>query len=160
MRSPARITKAHGLTGLGFLKAHIGCDDLECLLLPYSDLRTPTSIKLDGRSVPAARQMCKMAHGTPSDPNFVARHLCGRGHWSCVNPTHLRWGSCEENSNDTSLHHRVPKSQPRVERDLLVKIEKDNRHYNIIAVDHNIPSAVVRAVQDGAYFITGYRRKE
>lgn len=153
MRRAGAVTDAHGLNGIDFLNAHVSFDGLACLLLPYADLRKPSSVRVNGRDCIAARTMCKMAHGKPKSDELVARHLCGRGHWSCVNPSHLRWGTHAQNAHDTSLHHRLPKFQPDIDRALVSLIQQDNRHYNILAIHYNVASAVVKSIQSGAHFI-------
>lgn len=149
MRYKAPKTAAHGLSGVDFLRAHLGYSEPQCLLMPGAKFPNPLTVTNMGRQYPAARLMCKMVHGDPDSPDMVARHLCGRGHLSCVNPLHLRWGTQEQNVRDTSLHHCKPLAFPEVPRDLADAIVSDDRHYNILAIEHDMPSAVILALKSG-----------
>lgn len=147
-RRPFPRVEQHGLEGEDFIRANVDFAERRCLLMPYHRLGSPSAVVVNTITMPAARLMCRLAHGEPG-PGEVARHLCGRGHISCVNPTHLCWGSPQENANDTALHHSRPKFAPDLDDETVSGIEQDDRHYNIVAVDYNLPSAVILAIQSG-----------
>jgi hypothetical protein len=48
--------------------------------------------------------MCEAAHGPRPSPRHECAHSCGKGHEACVNQTHLRWATPEENQRERSLH--------------------------------------------------------
>ena len=56
----------------------------------------------------AHRIICEMRHGVGKDGRNVVRHLCGNGHLGCVNPNHLDWGTCKDNSGDMIIHGTKP----------------------------------------------------
>ena len=48
----------------------------------------------------AHRLMCEFAHGKPPTPKHEAAHECGKGHYGCVNPRHLKWKTTSQNQLD------------------------------------------------------------
>lgn len=51
--------------------------------------------------VTAHRWMCNAAHGPSPEGKPQALHSCGNGRNGCVNPRHLRWGSQQDNVDDS-----------------------------------------------------------
>lgn len=110
----------------------------------------PASVVHGYTLMPAARYACILAHGLPKDESLVARHLCGNGHLSCVNPRHLAWGTYEDNTNDAALHHQKPVFwPPRLTKELADEIRHDKRLVNIIAISTGIHAALIRLIKDG-----------
>lgn len=51
-----------------------------------------------------SRLVCEKVHGPPPTPEHHAAHSCGKGHFGCVNPNHLRWATVSENHRDKLRH--------------------------------------------------------
>lgn len=149
LRYPAPKTEAHGLRGIDFIEHHVGFNGLRCVLMPSCKFGTPFQVPHAGRNIPAARLMCIKAHGLPEVEGMIARHLCGRGHLSCINPSHLVWGTAEENAHDAVLHNGRPSVFPRLSDETVSLIQSDNRHYNILAVELNVHACVIQMVKQG-----------
>jgi len=81
-----------------------GC---ECLLVPGAKPGVPAKVSFCGRQIAASRYMALLTHGAPKSEEEVARHLCGNGHLSCVNPSHLSWGSLGQNLADANRHRAL-----------------------------------------------------
>jgi hypothetical protein len=136
-------------TGPEFIEAFKDRDQRHCLLMPGMIEGFPATVSIDGVPMPAARYMCTLANGKPESPDLVARHLCGNGHWSCVNPKHLAWGTVEENAQDRVLHREVAQYMPDLTEDEIERIKADNRHPNVIAIDCGIHTSVVAYLKLG-----------
>ncbi|WP_414461823.1 HNH endonuclease [Hyphomicrobium sp. DY-1] len=75
----------------------------------------------EGERIFAHRYVCEAAHGPPPPDRNFALHSCGNGHLGCVNPSHLRWGTQQENAEDMVAHG----NSPRGERHGMAKLTKD-----------------------------------
>lgn len=81
-----------------------------CLRWPYSsDSTGRPQITRHGKNATLARVICEEIYGPPSRPGLHAAHNCGNGH--CINPTHLRWASPEENEADKIEHGTVARGE-------------------------------------------------
>jgi hypothetical protein len=88
-----------------WLHAHVTFDGRECLIWPFSrNSQGRGTLKVNGRTDYAHREMCKRAHGEPPTPTHEAAHSCGKGHEGCVNPNHLRWATTKQNKQDSVSH--------------------------------------------------------
>jgi hypothetical protein len=90
--------------------------------------------------------MCQMAHGAPHEGE-VARHKCGNGHLSCVNPTHLCWGTVEQNKMDHHLHTARPSFMPSLSDEVVAYVKASTKLTNVLAVELGIHSAILRTLR-------------
>ena len=106
-----------GGTPFGALEAF--CDqailheDKECCL-PWPFGRTAGGygvVSWKGKRTTAPRAICERVYGPPPSAGMVVAHSCGRGHEGCVNPHHLRWATCKENSEEMVQHGTSPKGE-------------------------------------------------
>jgi transposase len=96
-----RPVKGRG-KGYLWLLAHVDYQGDECLPWPFSvDRRVGRGmVGYNGATYWAHRFMCELAHGKPPTPKHQAAHECGKGHYGCVNPRHLKWKTNSENQLD------------------------------------------------------------
>ncbi len=130
-----------------FADRALGMDVDHCIFVPLAREWQPASVNVDGVSMSAARYVCIEAYGAPKEKDHVARHLCGNGHMSCINPNHLAWGTQQQNANDRSLHFDKPMRFPEVPEDIQRAIAEDKRLANVIAVHYNIPAYIVGIIR-------------
>lgn len=90
-----------------FVDAHRHHSDEQCVCVPAAIEGVPARVKFLGKTIPASRYMCILTHGAPKYEGAVARHLCGNGHLSCVNPKHIVWGDGGDNQSDANRHRAV-----------------------------------------------------
>jgi hypothetical protein len=110
--------KHHGHTGATRTPAGEAMDYLkrivlnfngdECLTWPYYTSTYGYGIVTkDGKQIHATRVICEELYGHPPTPEHEAAHSCGRGHFGCITPRHLRWATPKENTEDKFLHGTV-----------------------------------------------------
>lgn len=90
-----------------FVEEHRDFSGHECVFVPGAQKNVPAQVKYLGRSMAAARYMCLLTHGTPKVEGAIARHKCGNGHLSCVNPSHIVWGQPGDNIGDANIHRAM-----------------------------------------------------
>lgn len=105
---PLSGNTAHGEPNLWLLRAKTYSGD-DCIMWPFASNKTKKKnnvgvIWKDGRMQAASRVMCQEIHGDPPAPNYDAAHSCGNGHLGCVTPSHLRWATRKDNSEDSRSH--------------------------------------------------------
>lgn len=99
----------------GFVESNRNYDGHDCLFVPAAQEGAPAQVGYLGRNIKAARYMLLLTQGAPKSDNMVARHRCGNGHLSCVNPAHLLWGTAGENIGDMTRHrHAGSDTQDRI----------------------------------------------
>lgn len=141
---------------LNFLRKNLKTDKLQCIFYPGAAPGKIAHVNYGGVYMAAARAMCAMAHGAPNFEGAVARHLCGWGHYSCVNPNHLRWGDAEDNAQDRILHRTLPEDHPEHLTDALAEdIRNDPRLANIVAIEYQVHAHLVRLIRAGEYPVSG-----
>jgi hypothetical protein len=130
-----------------FVLGKVGFDGDECVFVPFAIEFRPAVTQFGMVSMTAARAMCLRVHGQPEDEAHVARHKCGNGHKSCVNPKHLCWGTTAQNANDRYLHTARPTTYPDAVWTHFDAIIADPRLPNVMAVDYGIPTSVIEQLQ-------------
>ena len=94
---------------LAFLKAQVETDRTDCIPWPYAKGDGYGQVRFEGRMWRPNRLMCQWAHGIPPTDTHEAAHLCGNGkQLGCVNPSHIRWKTPQENTDDKVLHGTIP----------------------------------------------------
>ncbi len=85
-----------------WLLDHVSYQGDDCLPWPFckDDRVGRGRLGHEGKHYWAHRLMCKLAHGEPPSPKHQAAHECGKGHYGCVNPRHLKWKTNSENQLD------------------------------------------------------------
>jgi hypothetical protein len=142
-----------------FVQSSLSFDGDMCLFVPFASVGTPATLSAGGKQEPASRYVCRVENGDPCDESHVARHLCGNGHLSCVNPKHLVWGTHSENSLDKALHRSTPHYHPEINDDTMDRIAADNRHPNVMAIDYQIHTIVILAIKAARQRLTAERVK-
>lgn len=85
-----------------WLEKHVRHTKEDCLIWPYSR---------GSNGYGPSRLMCEMAHGEPPTLDHQAAHSCGSGHLGCVNPSHLRWATRQENAAEMVEHGRSQRGE-------------------------------------------------
>jgi hypothetical protein len=88
-----------------WIEAHVSYQGDGCLIWPFR--RHPNGRAMVGYKSGqywVHRLICALAHGEPPPGKPQAMHTCGKGHYGCVNPRHLRWGDNSENQIDRYRH--------------------------------------------------------
>jgi hypothetical protein len=88
--------------GYLWLKALLDYQGDDCKPWPFcTDARIGRGrVGYNGKRYWAHRLMCLLAHGEPPTPKHQAAHECGKGHYGCCNPRHLKWKTNSENQLD------------------------------------------------------------
>lgn len=86
----------------------------ECVFVPGAVKGKPSRVAYCDRTMAAARYMALLTHGTPKNEGAVARHLCGNGHLSCINPAHIEWGTEADNIADANKHRGCETVQDKI----------------------------------------------
>lgn len=108
---------------LAYLKAHMhdGC----CAPWPYTlvhnsfNPRHKANVRPQmfycGRRRYAYEVVLELTAGPKPNPEYVARHLCGKGHLGCFNAECLIWGTRKEDRADMRRHgtHQIRERNPR-----------------------------------------------
>ena len=98
--------KCRGTSVKSFVEGVRAASGGECIFVPGAQPGVPAKLSWLGKTINAARYMCLLTHGAPKYEGAVARHTCGNGHLSCVNPGHIKWGDLGDNMSD-AVHHRA-----------------------------------------------------
>lgn len=79
----------------------------ECIVWPfgksgcgYGEIWSPVERRMIGAHV----VICERLHGPRPSAHHQVAHSCGRGHLSCVTPSHLRWATYSENQIERADH--------------------------------------------------------
>jgi len=86
-------------------------DGEACLTWPFATIGGYGQIRIAGKLHLVSRLVCECANGDPPTPSHEAAHSCGNGHLGCVNKTHLRWATRQENRDDMVAHGRSLRGQ-------------------------------------------------
>lgn len=114
MSSPAGAPTA-------FLRTTLSTRKHVCIEWPFS-LRPDGygCINYKGRTTAPHRLMCMWAHGPKPRVRMEVAHSCGNRR--CVNPSHLRWATREENQAERAIHG----TSNRGERQWMSKLTPDS----------------------------------
>lgn len=92
--------------GLALLESLVGHRGDACIEWPFSRNRHGYGqTYYCGEVMGAHRVMCILDHGEPPSPSHHAAHSCGKGKDACINPSHLRWATAQENIDDKFSRH-------------------------------------------------------
>lgn len=95
-----------------FVEMAAKCKDEECLMWPFGRNSGGYGVvKYQGKQDGAHRVICKIVNGAPPTPEHQAAHSCGKGKSGCVNGSHLRWATPQENSDDKAVHQTVSRGE-------------------------------------------------
>jgi hypothetical protein len=90
-----------------FVEEHRNWKGSGCRFVPGAQPYREARVDFCGKSIAAARYMLLLTQGTPKSEGMWARHKCGNGHLSCVNPAHLEWGTPGDNIGDANIHRAM-----------------------------------------------------
>jgi hypothetical protein len=90
-----------------FVEANRDWQGKGCRFVPGAQPHVAAQITRFGKNMSAARYMLLLTQGTPPSEGMHARHKCGNGHLSCVNPAHLEWGTPGESIGDANIHRAL-----------------------------------------------------
>jgi len=163
-RTTGSVEKTRANHSLDFLNANAGHTGKDCLIWPFS-LATGGygKVKINGKSLPAHREMCRMAHGEPPNATDHAAHSCGRGAEGCVNPRHLSWKSPADNNFDKVVHGVTARGEEHCRAKLteaeVLAIFRDGRNQKDTAKAFGVSKATVCFIRDGRNWgwLTGKR---
>lgn len=80
----------------------------ECIIWPFARNSAGYGhLNINGKFYLAHRVICADVNGNPEAPDLLALHNCGNGHLGCCNPSHLRWGTHKENTEDSRSHRTL-----------------------------------------------------
>lgn len=130
-----------------FVHSNQNFSGAQCLLVPFAS-KADRIILPNYGPIAAAAYMCRLAHGAP-EADWVARHLCGNGHMSCVNPRHLAWGTNAENQNDYRLHTQRPHVWPVLTDEAITQILECDLPHTVTAIHYQIHALLVEALRSG-----------
>lgn len=83
----------------------VGYANDDCVEWPFArGSKGDSIIVVDGALTSASRYLCRLVNGDPENPKMHAAHSCGNGHLGCMNPSHLRWATVQENCADRIEH--------------------------------------------------------
>lgn len=133
--------------GADWIRQHSDFSESECLFFPGAVIHRPHRVKWNYQEISAARLMLTMTQGLPEFEDSVARHKCGMGHMSCVNPLHLCWGSSGDNAKDRLLHSDQFADPSEVPAEVASLIKSDPRLVKVIAVDFGVQSSAVSSLK-------------
>lgn len=107
------------------------------------------AIKIDGRNRPAAHLILELdGRPRPSSPNDCALHSCDVP--ECLNPSHLRWGSRQDNVDDMISRGRGWVKRLTLDQVLLIRRERPRSHDGIAKMARHLNvsnSTVIRVIR-------------
>lgn len=87
-----------------FLSELLASETNDCVVWPFCKTKDGYGRINNGKkSIGAHVHVCTIVNG-PRPDRYDACHSCGNGHLACVTPKHLRWGTRQDNVNDSIEH--------------------------------------------------------
>ena len=128
-----------------------------CLTWPYSRNANGygTIYAEKGETTLVHRKVCGAVKGPPPEPNWMAVHSCGLGHEGCISPSHLRWATAQENSDDKKLHgtsrikargERHPKAKLTAADVKCIRRDRGQESIAIVAEKYGVKSETITAI--------------
>ena len=112
--------------GLQWIYAHLLDVTDDCIEWPFGRSNGYGWLRSKGRTWPAHRFMCLLAHGKPDRGQTDVAHSCGNK--LCCNPAHLRHATPEQNQKDKFSHGTVLRGESiassKLKRSDVVEIKK------------------------------------
>lgn len=152
------MTKARNGSHVAFIAQAVTYDGDVCLFWPFGsrNQRATTRIKLDdGRIVTRYVHtiVCETCYGpAPSSKHEVA-HSCGKGHFGCIAPNHLRWATRVSNQADRLIHgthnRGTRNGKCRLTPSKVQKIRASKKSYKNIAVDFGVDPSTISLIRSG-----------
>ncbi len=123
----------------------IGFDGDECLFFPSMVAHRPEQVKYNYKQMAASRAVAMMSYGLPPKSGMMAIHKCGNGHLSCVNPSHIAWGTARDNLLDGRIHGgdsaaNIPQAQ-------IEEVASSAGLCSVLAWETGIPAAMIDAAR-------------
>jgi hypothetical protein len=151
------FTPGHKAPAKNFLLAHVNHSGDGCLIWPFAVNDGGYAIVGigGGKSGPAARKMCELAHGPAPTPKHEAAHSCNRGQEGCIHPQHLSWKTHQENMDDQIIHGTRPKGErcgnARLNADQVREIKAIGRtqYQHDIAQRYGVSTAAISSILRG-----------
>jgi len=132
-----------------WVKVDVGDDDECWLWLAYTDRDGYGRFKVDGSAERAHRVSMRLKGGDPTD--LCVRHMCHNP--TCVNPSHLRLGTHEQNVADMKDAGRQPlgerNGQSKLTEEEVRHIKTSDRPAKRLAREHSIHQNTVRSILRG-----------
>lgn len=125
-----------------------------CLTWPFSTREDGYgNVRFSGTEMYAARAMCLIVHGDPTEDGMHAAHECGKGKSGCVHPQHVYWATPSENLADKLRHGTSNRGKGKILTEDIVRRAKqlhaDGMRTSDIARELQVRYRTLRNVFDG-----------
>lgn len=108
--SPHALKNTPASEGMAWIETcALKYEEDECLKWPFPSRGPRPRIHLKGRPYSVSQVICEKVNGVPPSQAHEAAHSCGNG-W-CVNKSHIRWATPQENTDDKKIHGTIPRGE-------------------------------------------------